>query len=173
MALLLQVTKWLKKISMWGAVIVFCCVGLSVFAQIVFRYCFSIALNWVDEFARYGLVWFTFLGGAAGLDAIETTSVTFIRDKIPEKYYRWIRLIFDICIDILVFYLIKTGFTFAELGKKTKTLALWGLTQYIPFLAIPVGSIIIFFSCMVRTVTAFLGIQEPEFDEESKGEESE
>lgn len=171
MKLLLTINRWVKKISLFGAVVIFCLVGISIFAQVVLRKCFSIALIWVDEFARYGLVWFTFLGGAAAIDSLEETSVTFLRKKIPQKVMRWINLVFHISVVIFLVMLVKTGLTFAEMGKISKTLALGGISQYVPFLAIPVGSALIAFSFAVRTITDFFGIKEPPFDKDAANEE--
>ena len=171
MKILLTINRWVKKISLFGAVVIFCLVGISIFAQVILRKCFSIALIWVDEFARYGLVWFTFLGGAAAIDSLEETCVTFLRQKIPQKILRWINLVFHISMVIFLIMLVKTGLTFAEMGKLSKTLSLGGITQYVPFLAIPVGSLLIAFSYATRTITDFFGIKEPPFDKDADKEE--
>lgn len=170
--LLLTINKWVKLFSMYGAIVIFCLVGLALFAQVVCRYCFNVALIWVDEFARYGLVWLVFLGGAAAIDSIEETCVTFLKQRIPEKIFRWVNLVFNISIVFFLIVLVKTGLDFAEMGKLSKTLALGGITQYIPFMAIPVGSSILAFSFAVRTITDFFGIQEPAFDGENPQKEA-
>lgn len=170
--LLLTINKWVKRVSLYGAIAIFCLVGVSLFAQIVCRYCLNIALIWVDEFARYGLVWMVFLGGAAAIDSLEETSVTFVKERIPKKIFRWINLFFNVSIVFFLIVLVKTGLTFAEMGKLSKTLALGGISQYVPFMAIPVGSSILAFSFAVRTITDFFGIQEPAFDGENEQKEA-
>lgn len=174
MQLLLKINKWVKKFSLFCAVVIFCLVGLSVLAQIIFRYIFLVSLNWVDEFARYGLVWFVFMGGAASIDSIEETCVTYLKQKIPHSILRWIELLFHASMVFFLVVLIRTGLEFAEMGKLARTLSLGGISQYIPFMAIPVGSVFIAFSYAVRTITDFRGIKEPSFDKDDQqpGEET-
>lgn len=168
MKLLLKIDQWVKKISLTAAVIIFCMIGIAIFAQIVCRKCFDIALMWVDEFSRYGLVWFIFLGGAAAIDGVEETCVTFVRQRIPQNMLRWINLLFHLSIIVFLIVLTKTGYSFAQAGKLSKTVALNGISQFIPFMAIPVGSFLITFSFVVRTITDFFGIPDSTYDIDDK-----
>ena len=154
------IDNYIKKITLWITSVLLIAVGLSVFLQVLFRYAFSIGLSWVDEFSRYGLVWIIFLGGASAINVIEDTCVTFIKNKNPKKVLKWIILVFRISIITFLIVLINTGFRFAELGKMSKTLALWGISQYWAFLAIPVGSVFMAVSYIIKTLSDFFVSEE-------------
>ena len=147
---------YLKKIILFFACLLFIVMGASVFAQIIFRYFFSIGLSWADELSRYSLVWVVFLGGSVAIEAIEDTAVTFIKQKLPEKLVKIIMLIFRIMIVIFMCLLFKTGLKFTEMGSKTQTLALGGITLYWPYMAIPVGSILMAFNYLVKILCQLL-----------------
>jgi TRAP-type C4-dicarboxylate transport system permease small subunit len=161
------IDKYIKKVTLWITGALFIVVGLSIFLQILFRYVLSIGLNWVDEFSRYGLVWIIFLGGASAINVIEQTCITFIKNKIPHKALKWIILVFRIAIIIFLIVLIITGFQFARLGKMSKTLALWGLSQYWAFLAIPVGSVFMTISYIIKTILDFFMFEETNHKQEA------
>lgn len=67
---------------------------------------------------------------------------------------------FRISIITFLIVLINTGFRFAELGKMSKTLALWGISQYWAFLAIPVGSVFMAVSYIIKTLSDFFVSEE-------------
>ena len=143
---LFTLNKYLSKIVRFLACTLFIVMGISVLAQIIFRYFFSIGLSWADELSRYTLVWVVFLGGSVAVDSFENTAVTFVKQKLSEKVAKMVRIVFEILIVIFMCFLFITGLRFAELGETTQTLSLGGITLYWPFMAIPVGSILMAFS---------------------------
>lgn len=108
-----------------------------------------------------------FSRGASAINVIEQTCITFIKNKIPHKALKWIILVFRIAIIIFLIVLIITGFQFARLGKMSKTLALWGLSQYWAFLAIPVGSVFMTISYIIKTILDFFMFEETNHKQEA------
>lgn len=151
----MKVDRWVTRIVMFVAKVMYVAMGLSVFLQVVFRYGFNMGLNWVDEFSRSLLVWVAFLGAGFAIGNIESTCVGFVRDALPPRVQKALTFLFRILILVLLAVLVQTGLIFAELGGYMRTVAMWGLTMYIPHLAIPVGSAVMIFKWLVTMLKDF------------------
>lgn len=149
MRTLVKIDAWLGGIAMSAAKILYVAMGVSVFLQIAFRYLFHIGLNWVDELSRFLLVWVVFLGGGSAIGNVEGTCVGFIKDALPANWRKALRFAFRLLILTLLAVMVETGLAFAEYGKGTRTVALWGFTLFLPHLAIPVGSAVMIFRWLV------------------------
>ena len=111
-----------------------CCVillsmTLVVTLQVVCRYLLGASLTWSEEFARYSLVWITFLGGSIALKKRAHMGLQALADALPPKVQNLVETL--TLIGILGFLSIG--------ALKGLHLALFNMSQYSPAMGIPIG----------------------------------
>lgn len=140
--------------------------SLMIFMQVILRYVFSFSIIWVEEFARYSIVWFIFLGASLAAREGKHASVDVLIRLFPPK----VQKVFDV-LDIvisIVFTLIIVWFGFSmvvrisQIGNITPALQ---IPMYIPYLAIPIGALMMtwrFLEKLLETLRAPAGRKERE-----------
>lgn len=114
--------------------------SLMIFLQVVLRYIFGQSIVWAEEFARYGIVFFVFLGSSLAVKQGAHASVDVLVKLLPGVARRSVEIL-AIAISI-AYCLMVTRFGLdlvlrvRAMGNITPTLE---IPMYIPYLAIPVG----------------------------------
>ena len=114
--------------------------SLTIFVQVVLRYVFGQSIVWAEEFARYGIVWFVFLGSSLAVRQGAHASVDVLVKLLPGVARRGVEIL-AIAISI-AYCLMVTRFGLdlvlrvRAMGNITPTLE---IPMFIPYLAIPVG----------------------------------
>ena len=111
-----------------------CCIflvamTLTVALQVVCRYLLGAALTWSEEFARYGLVWITFLGGSVAVKKGVHMGVGALVNALSPKVRKIVQLFTLLCV--MGFLLIAT--------IKGGQLALFNMKQHSPAMGVPMG----------------------------------
>ncbi len=114
--------------------------SLTIFVQVVLRYVFGQSIVWAEEFARYGIVWFVFLGSSLAVRQGAHASVDVLVKLLPGVARRGVEIL---AIAISIAYCLMVTrfgldlvFRVRAMGNITPTLE---IPMFIPYLAIPVG----------------------------------
>lgn len=110
---------------------------IIVFVGVIMRYCFNNPQPWIDEISTYLLIVITYLGGFVALRSNSMANITFLVDAVPPKVRKYINILADILIMILMFFVAYYGYLLCA----SQTV----LKQRTPSLQIP----IIIFYCLV------------------------
>ena len=109
-----------------------------VFVQVVLRYVFSAPLVWVEEAAKYLLVWISFFGAAYAVRYGMHITLTFINNK----FRGYIKLLLNVVIHLLlvVFSIICVveGMTLS-LGQRDQVSPGMGIPLALPYMAMPIA----------------------------------
>lgn len=114
--------------------------SLTIFIQVVLRYVFGQSIVWAEEFARYGIVWFVFLGSSFAVKQGAHASVDVLVKLLPGVARRSVEIL-AILVSI-AYCLMVTRFGLdlvirvRAMGNITPTLE---IPMFIPYLAIPFG----------------------------------
>ncbi len=138
------------------------CVGLTalmfvaVFIQVIGRYLLKSGTAWTEETARYSMIWLAFLGASSLIRSWDNTSVTFVKDKFPDR----IRNIIDILIMIvmLAFMIIISVIAVQQVPKlalRERSPAL-GISMFVPRSSVIFGSIIVCIQLAWKTIDSIL-----------------
>jgi TRAP-type C4-dicarboxylate transport system permease small subunit len=100
-----------------------------VVSQVICRYLLGAALTWSEEFARYGLVWITFLGAGIALKRRAHMGVQAIVEMFSPRVQKSVQ-VFTV-VSIMGFLVIVTS--------KGIELALFNMKQYSPAMGLPMG----------------------------------
>ena len=117
-----------------------------VFIQVILRYVFLSPFSWIEELARYLLVWISCFGAAYAVRKGEHIAVMFLN----EKFKGYIKPVMTILIHILViiFFMVCSikgvGLSIRQWNVVTPALQ---IPRTLPYLGIPIGfAIMLLFS---------------------------
>ena len=150
-----------------------CCLVLLVamttvtFAQVFFRFVVVRSLPWSEEFSRYALVWASFLGASVALKRGLHIGVEAFVGKLVEKRRRQVYQLTLFLMMIFLLFVIIKGLQMASFNMRQSSPAM-RIPMGLPYLAIPVGSILMFLHLLNETVSGwrhearFLGLEKGE-----------
>lgn len=141
------VEQLLDKVMLCLFVVMVAAIVWQVFA----RYMLEQPTVWSEELARYLMVWVTMLGSAYVLGRGDHVAVTVFVDPLPEPIRHAIALLRDTLTIGLMGALAWYGYGFAMLGGRKISTGL-GLSMTYPYLAVPLGAVLIGFFVLVRRI---------------------
>jgi len=138
--------KWLERnleelICCSALVIIACC----VFAQVMARYVFDIALHWSEEVAAFSMVWAVYTGASLCVRERFHIRILVAVQAMPTRLARIIIFIADICWAFFSLFMIKISWDYLSV--------LWRYPSYSPSLGInqvyPQSILVIGYTLMV------------------------
>lgn len=153
-------------LARWFVVLAVVVMTVAVAFDIVLR-AFGYALYWADELSRYLFVWITFVGAGVALKKAELTNVTIVIDRLPSLLRRILSVVVRIAAMVFLVVIAIYGFKLG-LAQKTQVSPNLQLPMIWPYLAVPVGSVVMIF----HLIAAFFASDEsaPKDVSEMKGE---
>lgn len=127
--MLSRLSLWLNRTSEAVCCGVLLAMTVVVVLQVICRYLLGAALTWSEEFARFGLVWITFLGAGIALRRRAHVGVQVIVELFSPGVRKMVQLF---TIFTVVGFLIIATF-------KGMELALFNMKQYSPAMGLPMG----------------------------------
>jgi TRAP-type C4-dicarboxylate transport system permease small subunit len=122
---------------------------------VVFRFILHDSLSWSDELASYLFVWLTCLGAAAGIKLRVHPEVKALADRLPAITQPWLEVLTDVAIAAL-------GMVFVIYGSEmlmlmgSETASSLPISMVYPYLAIPVGGMLLMLHAFARILVSFL-----------------
>ncbi|WP_174614619.1 TRAP transporter small permease [Virgibacillus ihumii] len=128
-----KMEKWISIVLVFGLTAV---LALSV----LFRYFLNNPFSWAGEISIFLFAWISFLGGSLGIKYKSQASLTFVLDKLTEKYRRIVLIVAHILMCIFMVILINYSFQWAfsesVFSQKSNNLQ---IPMWIPYSSIPIG----------------------------------
>lgn len=106
---------------------------IFMFTQVISRGLFNYSFHWIEEFARLGMVWTTFLGAALLIKTRGHTKVDFFIDKLPKKTGVYANILVNIIVMVFVGILVYYSLPAIEQAMLQTTPGLkipYGVTMY-------------------------------------------
>lgn len=129
---------------------------LSVFIQITGRYITKHGTAWTEETARYCMIWLAFLGASMLVRSGENTSVTYFKNKLPQKAQKIAEL--AITLVMLAFMCVISYLSITQIPKfalREFSPAL-GITMFIPRSSVLFGSVLVCVQLLWKTIDSIL-----------------
>jgi TRAP-type transport system small permease protein len=123
-------------------------------SQIFTRYVINASLHWTEEAARFLTVWTVFLGVAVALREKSLIAVEVVVQFVPKKIESIFRFIVLLVSMLLMIYLIFLG-TQLSLHAADQSATALGIPMWIPYAAIPVGSLFTLLNIFVVMIEIF------------------
>jgi TRAP-type C4-dicarboxylate transport system permease small subunit len=158
---LIRLLDGANSAARWLCILSSGAIFLLAMAQILFRYVFMVSAPWTEEAARYLMIWMALL--AAGLAFLKGDhfNIDFITTRLNPGARRFFAIGMDLLAGIFVLCIIAWGIPFAQLGFFTTAPGLQ-ISMFIPYLALPVGGVLMLANLARHTIRLLSGGNEEE-----------
>ena len=120
------------------AAVILAYLAVTLFLQVVFRYVLEEPLPWTEESARFALVWFAMLTGAAAARKGQHFAFRWGTLLIPERARWWLRQAVTLAVLVLLAAIVAEGIGYLRIVAD-QTATATQINMRIPYAAIPVG----------------------------------
>jgi TRAP-type C4-dicarboxylate transport system permease small subunit len=131
-AIVVRVTSWIVAYLTLQMSVV-------VVAGVFFRYVMNDGLPWVEELARYSMIWLSWLGGGLAIRVGAHIAVDFAVDALPARARTVLITLGRLLILAFLAICIVFGAELTSRVSMQSTIAL-GISMQVPYSAIPMGS---------------------------------
>ncbi len=111
----------------------------ALLLQIVARYLMKIPFPWVEELARYLMIWTGFLGSSLAIHRGSHLGFSMVVEALPRPMQRIIVCGVSLAMMVFLVFLIKYGWFITSFVQNQRSPTL-PITMFWVYLAIPVGS---------------------------------
>ncbi len=118
---------------------------VDVWIGVLDRYVFGWEIPWIEEMARYFMIWAVLLAVPSALAKREHIGLFLVLNKMPRKLRVPVLVILDIITFIFFFILLVYGYEFAQNGLNKFVDSIIGVSMFVPYLSIPTFA---FLSCI-------------------------
>lgn len=139
MAKIMRLLDKLETVLMVSGMIIAVAV---IFFQIILRFIFNSATPWIEEFARYLFIYFTWIGASAAILTDQHIRVDLVQEKFPQakKYFEVVSTVICLCIALFMFIngreLLLTMAKFSAVSPTMK------IPMWICYMAVPMGGLL-------------------------------
>ena len=151
MWLLRQFNVITLKVAGWVVIASMAAMAIVVPYEVFGRYVLGNMSMWGSEFLQYCLVWSSMLGGAVGLKRGYQAGITSLTDSLPPGPARAVQALSYMVV--LVFLAFVTYYGFEQVAiNRFQVSSTIGIPMSIPYLALPIGFLIMFFVTIEQLV---------------------
>lgn len=136
-----------------------------VFFQVVTRYLFSYSMAWVEELARYLMIWMAFIGSAPLFRDDEHIRMDLFYKKFSQAAHGWIDLLFGSLQIAFLVMLFKLGLNYAKSVDIVTSPTLM-ISMRWPALIISISSALMIFFILARMIQTLVGLTGRELADE-------
>ncbi|WP_305856733.1 TRAP transporter small permease [Balneatrix alpica] len=133
-----QLSARLNRINQWVVGVLMAALLIDVWIGVLDRYLFHWQISWVEELARYIMIWAILLAVPCCTAAREHIGLTSLTSKLPWRWRRYLGITTDLLCILLFSYLAFSGSAFVAKGWQQLS-TVFGLPMAFPYAAIPVA----------------------------------
>jgi TRAP-type C4-dicarboxylate transport system permease small subunit len=139
------------KVASWTVILSMAAMAIVVPYEVSGRYVFGSMSMWGTEFLQYCLVWASMLGGAVGLKRGYQVGITTLTDHLRPMPARAVQTVSYLIVLIFLAFMTYYGFDQVAINRSQVSSTI-GIPMSIPYLALPIGFLIMFFVTMEQLV---------------------
>jgi TRAP-type C4-dicarboxylate transport system permease small subunit len=137
------------KLSEWIIIVTFVVMVMGTFTQVITRYALDFSLPWVDELARYCLVWMVFVGMVLTFVRGQHVTVDLLLDRYSARLRPLALTLIDLAVAGLFIVLLYGGLLLMQLTTGQTTSGI-GMPKYMVYAALPIGAILMLIELTLR-----------------------
>ena len=151
------------KASLAASAVVMGTVALAIFASVFCRFVLKIGLMWVDQYARYMLIWAVFLASNVLIYRNDLMRVDFLDSRWPEKFKKVREGFYTIIFIIMLLVLFWQGLqqAIAYIGVQLMGIK---VDKFWVYLSIPVGAFLMLLQYVLNLIVMFFEKNENQQD---------
>ena len=145
----------LAKVSLVVAAIMLASVALSILLAVADRHILKIGLIWTEQYARYMLIWSTFVSANVLIYRNELMRVDFLDSFWPAEMKRVREAIYNL---LFIIMLILLGWFGMEQANAYIGVSLMGIDidKFWVYLCVPVGAVLMMIQYLLNLLTLFM-----------------
>ncbi len=140
----------------WFLAVLMLAMVLIIAAQVWFRFVMNDPLAWSEEAGRYLFVWISFVGAAAGVRYQVHLGIDLPPLLLSEKACRVVVVLVNLIIQLFLVIIAYWGFKILGIIKFQVSPSMQ-ISMFYPYLAVPVGSILMLINSLRITVATISG----------------
>jgi TRAP-type C4-dicarboxylate transport system permease small subunit len=145
----------------WALAALLLVMTVLIFWQVFARFVVGRPLYFSDEIARFAMIWLTFIGAGYAYRKGLMISVDIVLEFAGPRISRLFRILIILASALFAFILTKYGFELvgrvaSQTAPSTRISMMW------PYLAVPVGGIVILVNSVALLIDEILGIEKKE-----------
>lgn len=129
-------------------------VSLINVSQVVGRYFLGDSIPWGEEVMRFCMIWLMMLGSVACVYRAEHMAVDGLLGTVKARHRRFMRSALYSVGAAFCLVLVVYGWD-AAMSNRTQTAAASGIPMIFPYMAIPVGGMLVFIEIVLSWFTGF------------------
>jgi len=145
----------------YAMIVTLIAIFVTVVIGVFFRYVLNNSLVWIEEIAKFTMVWLAFIGSPAAMDRGGHVAIEMISGRTKGT----VRIIFVICIQIIIIsclvLLFWKGIDLAVKAIPQHSTAVTWLSMVWVYLAVPVGSFLMLPITIQRGLTDIVKVYKP------------
>lgn len=116
------ISKWADMVAAALTVAIIAAFSAAVSIQVFMRYVMNTGLPWPEEFARFALVWLTFIAGSCALRRGYHIGIDYFVEKLPSvRLKALLKLLVVISVMTLLAVIVVYGFDLAQRAARRTT----------------------------------------------------
>jgi len=153
MRILEYISDAIAKITIKLSCLFILMMTLILIVQVILRYLFNSGIPSADEIAKYSIIWGVCLAGNVLIKEDILIKVDFLDHYWPAAFVKWRDKVYQVVIIVLLVFLLKEGWLQAVEGWHTKLTSI-NLPWFFPYLAIPVGALLMLYQSVFLLIKA-------------------
>lgn len=139
--------------------------AITVFGGVLARFVFNSPFGWTEEFAKYCMVWLTFIGAPVVMVRGSHVAVDLLHAYLSPKVLHGLRLAIAILCAVILVLFIRYGWHAALSARSQTILIMNGVSMFWLYVSVPLGSAIYLFAISIRVLKEVLYLCDPHFQE--------
>jgi TRAP-type C4-dicarboxylate transport system permease small subunit len=115
-------------------------ISVSVFAQVLARYVFEIALHWTEEVASMSMAWAVYMGASLCVRERFHIRILVAVKSLPERFGRIVIFVADLSWAFFCLFMLRVGWDYLGVMWKFPTISpSLGINQFYPQTVLVIG----------------------------------
>ena len=144
----IKIVDKLNKLLEWLVVVVLVILSFVVLAQVVTRKC-HISVAWLEEMARYSMIWLCFLGAAVACRRGSLIKIDILYELLPQKVSRYFLYFVDVLSIVFLVVALYSCSQYLPLGFNSSASSMKSIKMFWFYLCMPIGMGMMFLNNMM------------------------
>jgi TRAP-type C4-dicarboxylate transport system permease small subunit len=127
------------------------------------RYVFNSPLEWQEELPKFAMVWMTFLGAVFVYRRREHIVLDMLPKALPPRLASLLQLLITAVLATVLLVFLNYGLVAAESAKGQRIILLESLSLFWVYLAVPLGSGLLFLAVLQDSLVFAVQVLDPSF----------
>lgn len=123
----------------------------TVIIGVFYRYVLNDALPWPEEFARFAMIWISWVGGGIALRRGAHVATDLLVNQLSPRPRRILLFVGNVLILAFLVIVLVNGIALVQRVAFQSTIAL-GISMQIPYAAAPIGSALMIYHLLVLMI---------------------